>query len=100
MAVAVVVKAGTRATAASPGSTAVVWPAAAVVHVESWRMLLAAHGSGADVAVWELRLHWKTKSRCQHAMKTKKGGELQQVSFGMRRGSLKGLVGLCLDPQS
>ena len=81
MAVAVVANAGTKATAAATCSTAVAWPAAAVMHVGSWRMLLAAHGLTADVAVGELRLHWKKKkSRCQQAMKW---GELQHVSFGM-----------------
>jgi len=99
VAVAVVVNAGTRATAAAPYSTAVVWAAAAVVHVESWRMLLVAHGSTADVAVGELRLRWKKKKSCcqQAMMKKKLGDELQQVSFVMRRGWLKGLAGPCLD---
>lgn len=101
MPVAVAVNAGTRATAAATCSTAVVWSAAAVAHVGSWRMLLAAHGLTADVAVGELRLHWKKKrSRRQQAMMKKKGDELQQVSFVMRRGWLKGLAGLCLDSQS
>ncbi len=57
VAVAVVVNAGARATAAVACSTAVVWAAAAVVHVGSWRMLLAAYGLTVDVAVGELRLH-------------------------------------------
>ena len=91
MAVAVVANAGTKATAAATCSTAVVWSAAAVAHVGSWQMLPAAHGLTADVAVGELRLHWKKrksfhwkkkkkKSRCQQAMKW---GEMQHVSFGM-----------------
>lgn len=87
---AVAVNAGARATAAALCATAVVWPAAAVVHVKSWRMLLAAHGSTADVAVGELRLRWKKK----------KGDDLQQVSSGMLRGWPKGLAGLGLDSQS
>ncbi len=61
VAVAVVVNAGARATAAATCSTAVVWAAAAVVHVGSWRMLLAANGSTADVAVGELKFHWKKR---------------------------------------
>jgi len=107
--VAVVVNAGTRATAAAPCSTDVVWPAAAVVQVGSWRMLLAAHGLTADVAVGELRLHWKKRKSfrwkkkmgcCQQAMKKRKGNELQLAISGMHWGWLKGLAGPCLDPPS